>query len=298
VNRESNVALLQRDFPAFASCVGAGIQALGEGECEVNLLPQEKQEALEFKKKQKLVILAMASLFLIPGWLFMSFNSKIRNAQSALESTDVVKELDSRAKEIRVLEEEKRPALEAAGKSLIDPVALRLEAFDAWQMIQTVFAEIPNSDVVPEETFDQNTVAAGKGQLTAAQEELNAGKWWLSLVEIRRGYRKADGTVLEKPDKNEVTVPVYEVQLTGVRYKVGTEITNTNAVRGRIQGYVEQKLRERYGADLPGELATVALSPVEPTSLFTAHPAHPLHPAEDDRSFAHRVHLQVGRLIP
>ena len=83
VNREANVALLQQDFPAFATVVGQGIQGLSDGVIDVNLLPQERQEEINFKSKQKIVIAAAASLYIVIAFLYWNLGGKISDAEEA-----------------------------------------------------------------------------------------------------------------------------------------------------------------------------------------------------------------------
>ncbi|MCA8960099.1 MAG: type IV pilus assembly protein PilM, partial [Planctomycetes bacterium] len=103
VNRESNVALLQQDFPSFATVVGQGIQALGDGMCDVNLLPRERQEELSFKSKQKVVIAACVALFVVPVFLMLNLNGKIEKAEQALAQANRSKSLSDNAKAINGL---------------------------------------------------------------------------------------------------------------------------------------------------------------------------------------------------
>jgi len=274
VNREANVALLQRDFPAFASSVGVGIQALGDGEVDANLLPQEQQEALEFKKKQKKVLIAAASLLLIPAWLYFSYDGKLRSAQTAIDSAGIVGELQSHAKDIQKLTETLAASEKTETEQLLGGVQDRLEPYGAWQTIQELFTRIPNADVVvPPEPFNQTNADTGSAQLTAEQEALNEKKWWLTLADVRRGWLDPAGKFAEKRDRDSTASPVYEVSVSGIRYRIGTETQNIEAVAGQMRHIVAEKLRERFGEAFKDELVTVEILKSEPTKIFTAHPA-------------------------
>jgi len=273
VNREANVALLQRDFPAFASSVGVGIQALGEGEVEANLLPQEKQEALEFKKKQKKVLLAAASLLVIPAWLYFSYDGKIRSAQTAFDSAGIVGELQARAKEIAKVDEALAESQARETLHVLGGVKDRIEPREAWGVIQELFSRPPNAAVVELQKFDQTDEDSKASQLAAEQEALNEKKWWLTLVEIRRGWLDAAGKFAEKRERESTASPVYEVSVSGVRYRIGTQTQNFEAVREQMRQLVAEKLRERFGAAYSDEAVTVEILGEEPPRIFTDHAA-------------------------
>ncbi len=271
VNRESNVGLLQKDFPSFASCVGAGIQALGDGVCEVNLLPQEQQEALEFKKKQKTVLIAAASLYVLIAWLFFSYDRKIRDANAALDTTRVVANLDQAKKTIDELEGDRRAALQKERTALLGPVEDRLEPYAAWAMVQQIFTAIGNQEIVTPPEFTKETIDSGKASLEGDQERLNANKWWIALFEVQRVWRDEQGRVVEKPDKNQTVTPAYRVQVSGVRYRIGTEQENTIAVQERIRQRVEEELRARYGELSASDVVTVKIHNEPPTRIYIEH---------------------------
>lgn len=273
VNREANVGLLQRDFPAFSSSVGAAIQALGEGECEVNLLPQEQQEALEFRKKQKTVLIAAASLYLLIAWLFLSYGKKIENARAALDRTTIVQDLDETKDAIDALDGDRRNELEDRMMGLTAGVDDRLEALDAWLAIQSAFSAfdpgaVANGDDVLEIRSDGD-VQSRKDELEAAQEELNASKWWLSLAGIRRVHLDERDQVVEKPAKDEKTWETYQASVTGIRYSVGTEIENTESARSEIKQRVLARLSDRMGSDYPEHLVNLTINSTDPPTIFT-----------------------------
>ncbi len=273
VNRDANVALLQRDFPAFASCVGAGIQALGDGDCEVNLLPQEQQEALEFKKKQKTVIFAAASIYLLIGWMMFSYGAKVKSADAVLSQTAVVDQLKASEKEINKITGNRTADAANAAAELLVPVAQRLEPFDAWTVTQEIFASFDNGFTSPDPEIPKNALEDGKGMLTAAQELANDGKWWLTSVDIERAWF---GPNNQKPGKKEARDlelhPAYLVTLTGVRYRFESVVKDTDQVRDLIWNRVKAHVMDRFGDDYPDELITLSITAGVSTTIYSAHP--------------------------
>jgi hypothetical protein len=155
---------------------------------------------------------------------------------------------------------------------LLEPVADRLEPAEAWSVIHELFTRPPNAAVAETKVFDQNSVDSGVGQLTAEQEALNEKKWWLALVEIRRGFIDPSGKLIEKRERDTPATPVYEVSVSGVRYRIGNESQNLEAVVGQMRHLVAEKLRERFGDAYSDESVSVTIPPTEPTKIFIPHP--------------------------
>ena len=102
---------IQQDLGTYGSVVGAGLQALGLGEVDLNLLPQEKQEAVEFQKKQKTVLVSAASLYLLILFFVFSFSGKIEQANVILGEAKVVKGLKANEKKLSKMEKEESKQL-------------------------------------------------------------------------------------------------------------------------------------------------------------------------------------------
>ncbi len=272
VNRDANVALLQRDFPAFASCVGAGIQALGEGDCDVNLLPQEQQEALEFKKKQKTVLIAAASLYLLIGWLYVNFNNKITGAESVLKDTEIAKELGSWERDITRETGQTQEDLRQRQIDLTGPVEARLAAYDAWITVQDVFSEIDNAATAADGTAISDQDESGqRSSLESEQESVNERKWWLSLVEINRVLVDRNLRVTERDSKNEelLLLPTYQVTLNGIRYRFASMVENTEKTRAEVVQKIHEVLQARYGGEYPLDQIQLEISDESPPTIFT-----------------------------
>ena len=289
VNRESNVALLQNDFPAFSSCVGAGIQALGEGDCEVNLLPQEQQEALEFKKKQKTVLLAAAALYILPIWLFVSFSGKISSANSVLEKTAVVDELKKTKRDISKIDGARTDEVKAAEELLWAPLAQRKESYDAFQAAQEIFASFPNDRVVPHRAILADNRTSGVGELTTEQEELNSQKWWMTMLDLERIRVDQAGNPAREArrgrEDDTVSFEATRVTLGCVRYQFDNQAQNTNEVRSQVHAKVLAYLQSRF-ENYPAELVKLEVAPQAPEQIFTRH--------EELRRSGRRDRDQVG----
>ena len=249
VNRESNVALLQSQFPAFASCVGSGIQALDAGDCSVNLLPQEKQEELEFKKKQKTVLIAASALYLLIGWFYVSYKGKISSAEGALADTTVVKELDDTKKQVDRIVDDELPALHERGAELATALAIREVPVEAWVIAQRVFEQFDNGAVASDGVeVPENEVTAKSRERRVAQQQLNDTKWWFTGLEVRSV--RVDPATRRLLTKETEGVPAYEVTLAGASTPSDEGMTEDgDQVRMRIQNKVLSVLQEFYSAE-------------------------------------------------
>jgi type IV pilus assembly protein PilM len=265
-SRETNVTLLQSQFPAFASCVGAGIQALGVGQCDVNLLPQEQQEALEFKKKQKTVLIAAACLYILIGWYWVSYGGKITSAQSALQKTTVVKELDRSNKDIKSIVEDDIPALVSTGSELLEPIQSRKAPGEAWRVAQSVFSAFDNSARVEPASIPENEVSSRLGEIEAEMELLNESKWWFTGMEVRQVAVNPTTLTIADPRKDEDAVPTFLVTVAGARYKLESAAEEAAQVESRIKQRALAALRGIYGEDRYSDSSVqISLEPEIPT---------------------------------
>lgn len=248
IRPEANV--VQQDLQAFTSCIGAGLQALGLGDVQLNLLPQEQQEAAEFKKKQKVVLGATASLYLLIIFFILIFGGKIDDANAVLQEAKLVNELKDNEEKLEELQETYRTREEKQGL-LLEHGAGRLAPRDVLELIAT----IPNSELVSEsvriEVEDGPDKDSTRGSVETEQESLNTRKTWLSGFEIRRVKVRADGQVLEKNAKTDAEDVVYndryQVTVRGFRYDQGDATTNNNQLKALVADPIEAKLKASFG---------------------------------------------------
>ncbi|OUU25586.1 MAG: hypothetical protein CBC13_01925 [Planctomycetia bacterium TMED53] len=255
IRPEANV--VKEDLQAFSSCIGAGLQALGLGDVNLNLLPQEQQEAAEFKKKQKVVLGATAALYVLIIFFALIFGGKIDDANAVLQEARLVDELKENEKELRGLQEDRRVSLEKAQSTLFAHGAGRL----APREILEVVAAIPNVEQVSQsirmEVEDGPEKDSTRGSVEAEQESLNTQKTWLSGFDVRKVRVTESGMVLEKGSKVDSGMTVYDdryqVSVRGFRYDQGDASTNDQQLKLMVVDPIEAKLTATFGAPEYGE---------------------------------------------
>ena len=249
IRPEANV--VQQDLQSFTSCIGAGLQALGLGDVQLNLLPQEQQEAAEFKKKQKVVLGATASLYLLIVFFILIFGGKIDDANGVLQEAKLVNELKANEKKLTELQDDGRSSLEARQSLLLAHGAGRLAPTEVLALIAT----IPNSEQVSEsvriEVEDGPDKDGTRGSVETEQESLNTRKTWLSGFEIRKVRVREDGTILDKGAKADSEDVVYndryQVTVRGFRYDQGDATTNNNQLKAMVADPIEASLKASFG---------------------------------------------------
>ncbi|MEM7165087.1 MAG: type IV pilus assembly protein PilM [Planctomycetota bacterium] len=248
VNRESNVSLLQRDFPSFASAVGNAIQGLGEGEADVNLMPREQQEALEFQRKQKQVIFACLGLFIVPIVWFVLFGGKVEEANRAIEEA---KQADPWIKNDRAIKSARADQAKVAAdwEALRLAAAHRVYAQKTLATLTAVCADLDGGKVVPTQQLEPDEFR--KTEVEDAQSTLNDGKLWLTSYDVDMVARDAKGgDVTLKGRKAGLANAVigYRVTLRGVITKRDNQQQNQDFIRAQLVKPLEAAIAAEFGA--------------------------------------------------
>ncbi len=251
ISAEASAAGLQQDLATFSPVIGAGLQALGLGEVNLNLLPQEKQEAVEFRKKQKTVLFAAASLYLLIAFLIFNFGGKIDRATEVLASTNKVKELDKNQDRLGQLAEQETVALQTRQEELVARGHGRLAPREILEMIGSILSADQQGQVITGRTEDGPELESTLGQIEADQELFNRQKTWFSGVDVKRVRVGEFGTVIEDGRKIDSGMKVFDdrflVVVQGFRYDQGDAQTNDQKLKELIVVPVENALAEIYG---------------------------------------------------
>ncbi|MGE3166398.1 MAG: type IV pilus assembly protein PilM [Planctomycetota bacterium] len=281
VNRESNVALLQHDFPSFVAAVGNAIQGLGSGEADVNLMPQEQKEALEFRRKQKLVLIAAACLFIVPLVWWIVYGARINAAEKAKAQTASFANLSTLESQIKKLETTAVEEVSTAFEAVRRTVAHRELPAVGLSVLAETLAKLPNARVVSAEA-QESAVEVVKGQVAAEMEDLNQQKLWVLHYEVELGWRDAAGKYapLNAADKAALADPssclAYKFTVVGAGYaKAGGAQENQAHVKREIQDPLEQALVARFGEPPFAEATWVRGEPADladPSRIFMQHP--------------------------
>ena len=88
VSRDVNVKLLQSDLPAFGTALGLGIQAVGAGNCQVDLVPKEEKVKKEINRKRKHVFFAAGVLLLAILGAWGLVKGRIAKVEKLIEEVD------------------------------------------------------------------------------------------------------------------------------------------------------------------------------------------------------------------
>lgn len=276
ISRDANTALIQQDLPAFAPCVGGALQGIGQSECDINLLPQEQQEALEFKKKQKTVLVAAASLYLLVFFLWANYSGRLEDAREALDETKQVGELNKNKDQLQALEEEAKVALASRQEELVSQGADRLMPHIALGMMARVFSGFNGSDSLEERVKNDDAKAQARGDLEDRMEQINGSKTWLTFYDVVRVRVDQHGVVL--PEKQnakdgQVVTERYQVVLHGMMYSQGDNTTNNEQLKKRVITPIESELIAHFGpGEVVGERVTrEVLAATESRRLYTKH---------------------------
>lgn len=269
VNRESNIALLQKDFPAFATVVGNGILALGDGECDVNLLPEDRKEEISFRSKQKTVIAACASLLISVVVLWVAYGGAKSAADRASEQAKRVEALDNNASQISKITAETEKLIERA-TTLQRYGVDRNQVPRALDALGSVFGAFRDpADLEATRTFlaDGTEVSGIQSLGSEVEDRRHRNRAWLTNLQVERVFLDATGKVIEKDlSKQEVQVPAYRCVATVMIYQKGSASESTDFVRSRVVNPLQAKLTELLGRD-----TTVTLNPItdtQPERLF------------------------------
>ncbi len=116
VSRDVNVKLLQSDLPAFGTALGLGIQAVGAGQCQVDLVPKEEKVRKQISRKRKHVFFAAGILFLaiLASWGFIESRiKKVDDLIAEVTKGRIVQEASSKAmqEKIKSLEQQSNKTL-------------------------------------------------------------------------------------------------------------------------------------------------------------------------------------------
>ncbi|MEE8142764.1 MAG: pilus assembly protein PilM, partial [Planctomycetota bacterium] len=252
VNREANVALLQQEFPSFASVVGNGVQALGEGEVNVNLLPQEQKAALEFKKKQRVVLVAAASLYLLVAFLWLNYNKKIESAELALQNTEIVKTLDKHDREIKRLYGEERDELQTHQTQLIGYGENRLQPLIGLDAVREVFSSFNGKENITRDV-PEDQQASVLGEMEGEMDDLNGQKIWLCSYRLSRVILNSKNEEIDFSkrrkggDEDKVMTPAYKIFVCGKTYSKESQRANIAMIQERLTGPLQRLLEADTG---------------------------------------------------
>ena len=254
INRDVNVKLLQLQLPSFGTALGAGIQALGVGACDVDLVPREEKAKKAAERKKKHVYFAALLLLAFVMLSSAIIRSRVSEADRNLsQATSLPKQLILRPEAAAkgLLEEIDDPKREAR-RALIQRIGeTRQAGLEGIRALDDVLQKIPNAEVVDERVpvDDPEGEARARDAGFAALER----KLWIPFLslelvqwpeeEVREGSsrsRRRSREEAEAAKKNQV--PAYKHYVYAMVQQVGTETQAIKDLRSKLQEPLTTKL--------------------------------------------------------
>ncbi|HVR76139.1 MAG TPA: type IV pilus assembly protein PilM [Planctomycetota bacterium] len=183
VNRDVNVKLLQTELAAFGTALGLGIQAVGAGTCQVDLVPREEKIRKEIARKRKHVFFAAGILLLLILVAWGIVSAKITHLESRKAESDtqmrVLKTtgIDALERDTNVTTFKKIDVLTAMAED-------RQGALDALRSLERVLSDVGRKDP-PSILVDAGNAAAVAAAVEDAKTKLN-DRVWIPYLKIER----------------------------------------------------------------------------------------------------------------
>ncbi len=236
VNRDVNVKLLQSELPAFGTALGCGIQAVGVGSCQVDLVPKEEKVRKEVHRKKKHVFFAAGILLLFILGAYALLNGKIERAKSALAGMSDLPRFYP--KDIKSLQEGAGEQIKVKLGLLKGVAEARQGSLAALRAVEDVLAKIPNAKA--EEAIVEKEKPEGKTEALKKAEAALSEKLWVPYMKIaliqypetvaatRTRTRASDK---EKEKEKAGTVPAYKTSAYVVLKARSAETESTKALQ-------------------------------------------------------------------
>lgn len=147
VSRDLNVRLLQSNLPSFATTLGCGLQALGIGPCQVDLVPREEKLKKEVGRKKKHAFIGAAIVFVLLFVSHLMIQGKLSELDERLklQNSRTVKEIKDSQREIKIWREENKIPPAEVFQEKIDALSrvaeFRSPALEGLQVLEKVLAE-------------------------------------------------------------------------------------------------------------------------------------------------------------
>lgn len=149
LNREVNVKLLQSDLASFGSVFGGGLQALGVGTCNVDLVPTEEKmrKAVDRKKKHAFFAAGIVLVCILIGALLVEGKLN-RMEASVLAAQEALREPNRYSASVERLEEQATTEIQKDIDFLRSVGEERNVALLGLRVLESVFRDLKNAEVV------------------------------------------------------------------------------------------------------------------------------------------------------
>lgn len=240
VNRDVNIKLLQNDLPGFASALGCGIQAVGLGACNVDLIPKEEKIRKEINRKKKHVFFAAGIVLLAVLAAGALTSKKVDQAKRALTAAqEDMPRLYPR--DVKKAQEEAKDVVSSKMDALRAIAEHRPGSLAALRTVEEVFADIPNAKVV-----DRQVGAGDDAAIKEALDEAATGlmdKVWIPYFNMVRVEYPEDPGARKAAKEKRPTVPAYKVSAYVVVKARENDVSSTAAIGDLFVKPLERRLR-------------------------------------------------------
>ncbi|HZN57289.1 MAG TPA: hypothetical protein VFD71_04370, partial [Planctomycetota bacterium] len=188
VSRGVNVKLLQSELAAFGTALGLGIQAVGAGTCQVDLVPKEEKVKKEIQRKRKHVFFAAGGLLLCLLAAYGLIQSKITRFNDTLgeaENETVEYSLSSKnVKEIDGLRNQSNTQLLKVTEGLRGLGRARQGPLEGFRSIERVLAPLSRKPPIAEtvKSDDADRLQQIKADVAARLAE----KLWIPYLRVEQ----------------------------------------------------------------------------------------------------------------
>jgi type IV pilus assembly protein PilM len=192
VSREVDVRLLQSELPAFGTALGLGIQAVGAGPCQVDLVPREEKIKKEISRKRKHVFFAAGVLFVMILMAHFVIQKKQGDVDAALQAyKNKSPAFLKHAKKVKALEKKTNLVLRDKALSLRRLGEANLGALEALRSVERVFAAMhgdaaPPQEIITLDAEDESKNEAKKKEVREAYAATLAQRVWLVALSVER----------------------------------------------------------------------------------------------------------------
>ena len=244
INRDVNLKLLQSDLPAFGTAIGCGIQAVGVGRCQVDLVPREEKVKKEVSRKKKHAFIAAGLVAAMMLLAFFLINGKIGRVNDAIREADTVLPKAAERKEVQKREKEQNEVIAGNTDTLKKVAEARQAGIEGLRAVEKVLETIAKKTVPFEDVIDagnkqaqQNLVAKAKAQL---QERLWIPYMRMDLVrypeDVAAGPGGAKAKTKAKAEAGDkATVPAYKFRMFAMIQQRKTMEDSTATLRKMIE---------------------------------------------------------------
>jgi type IV pilus assembly protein PilM len=243
INRDVNLKLLQSDLPAFGTAIGCGIQAVGVGRCQVDLVPREEKVKKEVSRKKKHAFIAagLAAVFMLIA--FVLINGKIARVDDAIREADGVLPKASVVKEVKTLIQEADEMSTVKMEQLKRVAEARQAGLEGIRAIEKVLEGIVKGSEPVDRVIPAGNKKAEEDALEEGRSKLQEKLWipYLSMERVRypedqqTGTRPRPGAKAKDAAADRSKVPAYKFRLFGMIQKRKDMQESTAALRKMIE---------------------------------------------------------------